>query len=226
MTEQEIAALGPAFAAELRRYRDGFGQDRTAAHFDTSCRRLLSDLPRQSVQPIARAAGTAARAPQEFLVTAAWDHIAARDRLQRRLADPVAERPPDPLGAAGVIDVTTAAEKGDQTPGVHRQDPGCEGEMDNGIVTVPVGVTMGRFQALLEADLYLPQSWAADRDRCREAGIPDDVRHRSKRTRCAAGCSAGDAGRPTCRTSAGSSGTTSGGTSRRRGPTRNGRIGA
>lgn len=35
MTEQEITALGPAFAAYLRRFRDGFGQDRTAGHFDT-----------------------------------------------------------------------------------------------------------------------------------------------------------------------------------------------
>ena len=58
MTEQEITALGPAFAAYLRRFRDSFGQDRTAAHFDTYCRGLLSDLPRKSVEPIALEAGT------------------------------------------------------------------------------------------------------------------------------------------------------------------------
>jgi len=28
--------------------------------------------------------------------------------------------------------------------------------------------------------LYLPQSWDADRDRCRDAGIPDEVRYRPK----------------------------------------------
>lgn len=33
MTEQEIAALGPAFAAYLRRFRRHLGQDRTANHF-------------------------------------------------------------------------------------------------------------------------------------------------------------------------------------------------
>ena len=74
MTEQEITDLGPAFAAYLRRFRDSFGQDRTAAHFDTYCRGLLSDLPRKSVEPIALAAGTAVRTLQEFLVTARWDH--------------------------------------------------------------------------------------------------------------------------------------------------------
>ncbi len=63
---------------------------------------------------------------------------------------------------------------------MQRQYLGCAGKIDNGIVTVHVGVTTGRFLALLDAELYLPQSWAADRDRCREAGIPDDVRYRAK----------------------------------------------
>jgi len=46
MNDQEIAQLGPAFAAFLRRFRRCFLQDRTAGHFDTYCRGLLSDLPR------------------------------------------------------------------------------------------------------------------------------------------------------------------------------------
>jgi SRSO17 transposase len=180
MTDEQIAALGPAFAAELRRYRDCLGQDRTARHFDNYCRGLLSDLPRKSVEPIALASGTAVRTLQEFLVTSTWDHVAARDRFQRRMADALAERPSDPLGTVGVIDETSAAKKGDRTPGVQRQDLGCVGKIDNGIVTVHVGVAKGRFQALLDAEPYLPASWAADRERCRDAGIPDDVRFRSK----------------------------------------------
>jgi SRSO17 transposase len=72
MTEQEITALGPAFASYFRRFRGSFGQDRTAKHFDTFCRGLMSDLPRKCVEPIALAAGTAVRILQEFLVTAQW----------------------------------------------------------------------------------------------------------------------------------------------------------
>jgi SRSO17 transposase len=86
MTEQDIADLGPAFAAYLRRFRGCFCQDRAAAHFDTYCRGLLADLPRKSVEPIALAAGTAVRTLQEFLVTARWNHDRARDTLQRHLA--------------------------------------------------------------------------------------------------------------------------------------------
>jgi len=180
MTEQEIAGLGPAFAAYLGRYRSCFLQKRTAAHFDNYCRGLLSDLPRKTVEPIALEAGTAVRTLQEFLTTARWDHQHMRDLLQRQLADAIAEVPADTLGTVGVLDETSCRKWGDETPGVQRQYLGCVGKIDNGIVTVHVGLAKGRFQALLDADLYLPKAWNADRDRCRAAGIPDDVRYRPK----------------------------------------------
>ena len=180
MTEQEIVGLGPAFAAYLGRYRNCFLQKRSAAHFDTYCRGLLSDLPRKSVEPIALLAGTAVRTLQEFLVTNHWDHEHMRDRLQQHLADTVATMPNDPVGTVGVLDETSCRKWGDQTPGVQRQYLGCVGKVDNGIVTVHVSVAKGRFQALLDTDLYLPQAWDADRERCRAAGIPDDVRYRPK----------------------------------------------
>src|SRR5262245_13039217 len=180
MTEQEIAGLGPAFANYLGRFRGCFGQKRTAAHFDTYCRGLLSDLPRKSVEPIALEAGTAVRTLQAFLATARWDHGQARDALQRHLGAVLARVPADAAGTVGVIDETSCRKWGRHTPGVQRQYLGCAGKVDNGIVTVHVGVARGRFQALLDADLYLPKSWDADRGRCRDAGIPDDVRHRPK----------------------------------------------
>lgn len=180
MTEQEIAGLGPAFAAYLGRYRSCFLQKRTAAHFDNYCRGLLSDLPRKTVEPIALEAGTAVRTLQEFLTTARWDHQRMRERLQRQLADALAALPTDTRGTVGVIDETSCRKWGDETPGVQRQYLGCVGKVDNGIVTVHVGVAKGRFQALLDADLYLPKAWDADRERCQAAGIPDDVRYRPK----------------------------------------------
>jgi SRSO17 transposase len=180
MTDQEIAALGPAFAGHLKGYRDCFLQERTATHFDNYCRGLLSDLPRKSVEPIALACGTAVRTLQEFLTTADWRHLRAREKLQRRAAEVLDGLPGDELGTIGVIDETSSLKKGDRTPGVQRQYLGCVGKVDNGIVTVHVGVARGTFQALLDADLYLPKSWDADRPRCREAGIPDDVRYRPK----------------------------------------------
>src|SRR5687767_2043392 len=101
MTDQDIAELSGAFASYLGHYRACFLQERTAGHFDNYCRGLLSDLPRKSVEPIALASGTAVRTLQEFLAVARWDHLLARDLLQRRLAQTLASLPTDRLGTVG-----------------------------------------------------------------------------------------------------------------------------
>src|SRR5262249_28404390 len=92
----------------------------------------------------------------------------------------LADLPGDDLGTVGLIDETSALKQGAKTPGVQRQYLGCVGKVDNGIVTVHLGVTRGRFKGLIDAELYLPQSWAEDRPRCREAGTPDDMVYRPK----------------------------------------------
>jgi SRSO17 transposase len=180
MTPEQLMALGPAFAAYLRRFDDCFAQRRTREHLHTYCRGLLSDLPRKSVEPIALQAGTAVRTLQEFLKDHVWDHAGLRDRLQRGLAQ---APPPDwaeDLGCVGIVDETSKVKKGDKTPGVQRQWCGEAGKTENCVVTVHLGLSRGRFKALADADLYLPKAWDQDRERCRAAGIPDEVAYRPK----------------------------------------------
>lgn len=177
MTDQEIAGLGPAFARYLDRYRDGFLQKWKAGHFDNYCRGRLSDLPRKSVGPIARACETAARTLKEFLVTADGSHEVARETpaTHGRGTRRVALRPAgngrgdrrDPLREEG-------------RPDAGRATPvrGCLGQIVTGIVAVRVGAATGSFQALRDTDLFLPEVWDADRPRCRAAGIPDTARYR------------------------------------------------
>jgi SRSO17 transposase len=180
MTREQILALGTAFAAFLRLFADCFVQQRSRDHLLAYCRGLLSDLPRKSVEPIALAAGIAVRTLQVFLKDALWDHLRLRDLLQRRLAASACLKRTDDLGTGGIIDETSVAKKGDKTPGVQRQWCGSQGKMDNCVVTVHLALTNGTFKTLADADLFLPKSWGDDRDRCREAGIPDLVVYRAK----------------------------------------------
>lgn len=180
MTDEQISRLGPAFADYLGGFRPCFAVEATAGHFGTLCRGLLSDLPRKSVEPIALSSGTDERTLQLFLSSSKWDHGLARDLVQRRVAAELATIPGDDLGTVGVIDETSAVKKGTKTPGVRRQYLGCVGKIDNGIVTVHVGVAKGAYQTLVEAELYLPREWADDRTRCRAAGIPDEISFRQK----------------------------------------------
>lgn len=180
MTDHQISQVAPAFVDYLAGFRDCFLTDQTRDHFQTFCRGLLSDLPRKSVEPIALNSGTDERTLQLFLSKSMWDHDLARDLLQRRVADRLAAIPADDLGTVGVIDETSSLKKGDQTPGVQRQYLGCVGKVDNGIVSVHIGVARGSYQTLVEADLYLPRNWAKDFTRRRKAGIPSELRFREK----------------------------------------------
>jgi SRSO17 transposase len=180
MTEQQLRALRPALARYLEPFLFCCAYTQTFAHLNTSVHGLLSDLPRKTAAPIALRAGTPARTLQQFLKDHAWDGDRLRDGLQRHHADLLPTLPGDDLGTGGLIDETSAVKDGTKTPGVQRQYRGCVGKVDNGIVTVHLGVTRGTFKALLDAELFLPKSWSADRPRCRAAGIPDDVVHRPK----------------------------------------------
>jgi len=48
------------------------------------------------------------------------------------------------------------------------------------MVTVHLGYATGDFHCLVDGDLFLPESWSDDRERCRAAGIPDEVTYRPK----------------------------------------------
>jgi SRSO17 transposase len=180
MTADQLRTLGPAFTAFLQPFERFFDSAKCVPHFRTYARGLLSDLPRKTAEPLALAAGTPPRCLQQFLKACLWDHQGLTDRLQRTLRDTVADLPPDPVGTVGILDETSARKQGSKTPGVKRQYLGCIGKVDNGIVSVHLVVARGSFKALLDSELFLPEEWDADRDRCREADIPDDVRYRPK----------------------------------------------
>jgi SRSO17 transposase len=181
MTDEQLQALEPALADYLDRFLFCCEYTQTFDHLDTYVHGLLSDLPRKTVEPIALRAGTPVRTLQEFLRDHVWDFAAVRDGLQRHVADLLPALPQaDDLGTVGLIDETSAAKKGDQTPGAARQYLGCQGKVDNGIVTVHLGVCRGTFKTLVDADLYLPKEWDENRKRCRAAGIPDEIVYRPK----------------------------------------------
>ena len=175
MDANDIRQLEPMLQEYLGRFDDCFARKDTRAHLPVYVRGQLSDLERKSVEPMALAAGVPAR--QEFLSQLVWDHQRMRDRLQQIVRDEYMRPEGETIG---IIDETSMVKKGDKTPGVQRQYLGCVGKQDNGIVTVHLGVSVGDLQVLLDGDLYLPESWSEDRQRCRAAKIPDWVVYRPK----------------------------------------------
>ena len=165
--------------SKLRQFLDYFGvtihRKDTRAHLGVYVRGQLSDLPEKSVEPIALDADVAPRTLQEFLAQHRWPEDDLRERLQKLVASE--HQGPHTIGT---FDETSDPKKGDKTPGVQKQWCGRLGKTENCIVTVHLGFACGEFHCLVDGELYLPESWAADRDRCREAGIPDTMAYRPK----------------------------------------------
>jgi SRSO17 transposase len=180
MTPEQIEALGPAFAQYLQQFLFCCGYTQTFDLLGVYCRGLLSDLKRKTCEPLALYSGVAVRTLQEFLKDHLWSFEQVRTILQQHVATELPTWPADDLGTVGIIDETGTRKKGTKTPGVQRQWCGELGKTENCIVTVHLGVARGRYKTLIDGDLFLPKSWDDDRDRCRQAGIPDDIRYRPK----------------------------------------------
>lgn len=179
MNADQIRSLQPRLAALLECFRPYFPRQSTFVHLHSYLAGLMADLKRKSIEPIALAAGVPVRTLQEFLSMFVWHEHRVVDHLQRLVVD---EHGCD--DAIGVIDGSGHAKQGNKTPGVQRQWCGELGKVDNCIVGQHLLYTDNHstnpFSCMLASDLYLPKSWADDRARCREAGIPDDVEYRPK----------------------------------------------
>lgn len=179
MNADQIRSLQPALAALLERFRPFFARRTTFDHWHHYLAGLMADLKRKSIEPIALAAGVPVRTLQEFLAFFVWDEDRVRNELQRLVAD---EHECDE--AIGVLDASSHHKQGCKTPGVQRQWCGERGKVENCVVGQHLLYTDNHptnpFSCVLASDLYLPQSWAEDRDRCREAKISDEVTYRPK----------------------------------------------
>ena len=176
MDADTVLRIKPALTQYLHDFDGCFGRITARRHLDTYVQGQVSDLPRKSIEPMADAAGVPPRTLQEFLSLYRWDESAMRDRLQQRVARRHAHE-----HSVGILDETSFVKKGKKTACVQRQHCGAVGKTENCVVSVHLGYTTPDFHTLLDGELYLPErTWGEDRDRCRAAGIPDDVVYRPK----------------------------------------------
>jgi SRSO17 transposase len=147
-------------------------EQRRAAEYLTG---LLSGLEHKTAEGIAYLLDQDRQKLQKFIGQSDWDH---RPPLAI-LAERVGQR----LGAAdGVIvfDPSAFAKKGDKSVGVARQWCGRLGKVENCQVGVYMAYVSSVEQALVNFRLYLPEEWAKDRSRRKQAGVPKEIRFQTR----------------------------------------------
>ncbi|WP_328891081.1 IS701 family transposase [Streptomyces sp. NBC_00316] len=133
-------------------------------------RGLLAPVARKNSWQLAEQAGHATPdGLQHLLAGAKWEPNDIRDDLQQYVAGKLGED-----DGVLIIDDTGFIKKGTTSTGVQRQYSGTAGRTENCQIGVFAAYASGRGWALVDRELYIPKSWAEDRERCRAAKIPDD----------------------------------------------------
>jgi SRSO17 transposase len=139
-------------------------------------RGLLAPLASKNGWTLAEAAGN--KTPdkmQRLLNRASWDADGMRDDVRGYVARHLGD-----AGGVLIVDETGFVKKGTSSAGVQRQYSGTAGRVENCQLGVFLAYASPKGRALVDRELYLPKSWTDDRDRCRDAGVPDDVQFASK----------------------------------------------
>ncbi|GMV52208.1 MAG: hypothetical protein AMXMBFR67_37510 [Nitrospira sp.] len=146
------------------------------------CMGLLLPGERKSVEPMAaklapRDAAAEHQRLLHFVNEADWSDEEVLEGT-REEALPAIERH-GPIEAA-IVDDTSFPKKGRHSVGVARQYCGQLGKQENCQVAVSLSIANHHASLPIAYRLYLPQAWAEDRARRDKAGVPEDIRFKTK----------------------------------------------
>jgi SRSO17 transposase len=118
---------------------------------------------------------------QRFLTVSPWEAQAVQQEIQAVFREEFVPSASDwEIGTVGVVDGSSFVKRGTESVGVQRQWCGRLGKKENCQVGVfLLGVTPAG-SALLDHQLYLPASWAADPRRRKKTRVPEEIRFQTK----------------------------------------------
>jgi SRSO17 transposase len=174
---EEFERVAATFATFHQEFASLFGRTEARERSEQYLRGLLvQQTDRRNAENLAEVIdGATPRALQRFLTEAPWSDQAVAAHLQAY----VGRR----LGGAlkvCIVDDSGFPKQGRKSVGAARQYCGTLGKVANCQVGVFLAWASEQGHALVDKALYLPREWTHDRDRCRAAGVPEEVGYRSK----------------------------------------------
>jgi SRSO17 transposase len=190
MTPSDLRAAAAPLVCLHERFAPCFGRKEARAQALIYLRGLVLAPGRKSAEPMALTFGepgedgisrNQALALQRFLSKSPWQAQDVQRHIQAVFAETLVPSTADwSIGTVGVLDESGFVKQGTHSVGVQRQYCGRVGKRENCQVGVfLVGVTPAG-SALLDQQLYLPQTWAQDVQRRRETAVPQGVVFQTK----------------------------------------------
>lgn len=170
-------ATGSGFAAYVEGLAEVIGHADRNQPLRDYCVGLMLPCERKSVEPMAaRTAPTRTSVQHQKLLHFVGVSPWSDERVLAKVAEmvlPAIERH-GPI-EAWIIDDTSFAKKGRHSVGVARQYCGELGKQDNCQVAVSLSLANRHASLPVAYRLYLPEEWAADSERRRKAGVPEEI---------------------------------------------------
>ncbi|WP_421097777.1 IS701 family transposase [Rhodococcus sp. As11] len=175
--QSEVLEWSAGFTAFCARFAHRFSRVESRRRMGAYMRGLLAEVERKNGWTLAEAAGdTGPEGMQRLLNFYAWDCDGLRDDVRQIVVETIGD---DKSGVL-IVDETGFLKKGTRSAGVARQYSGTAGRIENSQIGVFLAYASDRGRALIDRELYLPKAWTEDRQRCRDAGIDDDVEFSTK----------------------------------------------
>ncbi len=148
-------------------------------HASTLVQGLLSNLKHKNTESIAYRFGQERMPLQWFVGMSNWNHEPLRDELVRQVGKRLGEQ-----DGVIVFDPTSFPKSGKESVGVARQWCGRLGKIDNCQVAICMGYVSSKEHALVDMRLFLPREWTKDKKRREKAGVPKQIRYRTRHQLC------------------------------------------
>src|SRR5476651_1757849 len=170
------------FAAYVEGLTSVIGHADRAKPLRDYCTGLMMPCERKSVEPMAAITAPERTAAQHqsllhFVGEGNWSDENVLAKV-RELVLPEIERH-GPI-EAWIIDDTSFPKKGQHSVGVARQYCGQLGKQDNCQVAVSLSLANHHASLPVAYRLYLPEDWAADNERLRKTGVPEEITFKTK----------------------------------------------
>ena len=165
---QRLHRFVEPFAASLKHAQQG-------QHAEEYVAGLVSNVKRKNVESIAYLHEQDRQPLQKFIGQNPWDWQPLSAELAGQIGVALGH-----ADAVLVIDPSGVVKQGKASVGVARQWCGRVGKIENCQVGVYLGYVSRSEHALVDARLYLPKEWTKERKRCKAAGVPKEVRFRTR----------------------------------------------
>ena len=176
MDGKQLRRFRPELEVFLKRYLPLFGREENHAHAVRFVHGLFDGSDRRNTENIAEAiAGGVPRTLQKFITQGVWDAGEVLGEVRAHVTEVLG----DEKGTVN-IDETGFPKKGKKSVGVKRQYSGTLGRVDNCQIGVFANYCSSKGHTFIDRRLFLPEEWAADRERREEAGVPEGVVFRTK----------------------------------------------